>query len=130
MKLNELADELLLIIFSNIDNVDVLFSLYGVNNRLNKIIRDSLFTRSLTFVECFSNKFINKFSESIILNRFCLQILPEISVKIEWLYLEESFAKNILRAADYPNLFGLGLYNMNLQRARRLFTGKNSFERN
>ena len=94
--------------------------LHGVNNRLNKIIRDSLFTNSLTFVEWFSNNF---------LNRFCLQILPDISEKIEWLYLEESSAKNILRAADYPNLYGLGLYNMNLQRARRLFTGKNTLKR-
>ena len=129
MKLNELADELLLTIFSNIDNVDVLYSLYGVNNRLNKIVRDSLFTSSLSFVEWSLNNYLNKFSPNIVFNRFCLQVLPDISVKIEWLYLEESSAKNILRAADYPNLYGLGLYNMNLQRARRLFTGKHTLKR-
>jgi hypothetical protein len=129
IEFNDLADELLLIIFKNIDNVDVLYSLYGINKRFNKIIRDSIFTSNLSFVKWYANNFLNKFSPNIVINRFCLQILPDISVKIEWFHLEESSAKNILRAADYPNLYGLGLYNMNLQRARRLFAGKNTLKR-
>ena len=126
IEFNDLADELLLIIFKKIDNVDVLYSLYGINKRLNKIIRDSIFTSNLSFVEWSSNNFLNKFPPNIVLNRFCWQILPDISMNIEWFHLEESSAKNILHAANYPNLYGLGLYNMNLQRARRLFAGKDT----
>ncbi len=32
--------------------------------------------------------------------------------------------KNILRAANCPNLYGLGLYNINEESARSLFTSK------
>ncbi|CAF3791442.1 unnamed protein product [Rotaria sp. Silwood1] len=46
-------------------------------------------------------------------------------MKIKWLYIESSSAKHILRAADYPNLYGLALYNMKEKTARRLFTDKN-----
>ncbi|CAF4944653.1 unnamed protein product [Rotaria sp. Silwood1] len=45
-------------------------------------------------------------------------------MKIKWLYIESSSAKHILRAADYPNLYGLALYNMKEKTARRLFTVK------
>jgi hypothetical protein len=124
IELNDLPDEILLIIFGKLDNLDILYSFHGVNKRLNVIIRDSIFTSSLNFVEWSSNKFCNKFSSNIILNRFCLQILPDISIKIQWFYLESSSAKSILRAADYPNLYGLGLYNLRKRTARRLFTGK------
>ncbi|CAF1082880.1 unnamed protein product [Rotaria sordida] len=124
-ELNDLTDEILLLIFEKLDNLDILYSLHGVNKRLNKIIHDPLFISSLNFVKWSSNKFLNKFSSHVILNRYCLQILPDISMKIKWLYIESSSAKHILHAADYPNLYGLGLYNMKEKTARRLFTDKN-----
>jgi len=31
--------------------------------------------------------------------------------------------KNILRAANYPHLYGLGLYNVRKRTVRRLFQG-------
>jgi hypothetical protein len=45
-------------------------------------------------------------------------------MKIKWFYLEALSVKHILCAADYPNLYGLGLYNLKLKTARRLFAGK------
>jgi hypothetical protein len=45
-------------------------------------------------------------------------------MKIKWLDLESSSMRDILRAADYPNLYGLGLYNIKKRSARRLFFGK------
>jgi hypothetical protein len=60
----------------------------------------------------------------MILNRFCLQILPEIHDKIQWLDLESSSMKHVLRAANYPNLDSLALYNIDEESARSLFTGK------
>ncbi|CAF3795743.1 unnamed protein product [Rotaria sp. Silwood1] len=121
VELNDLPDEIFLIIFKKLDNFDILNSFHGVKNiRLNKIIHDSIFTSDLNFVKWSSNKFFNKLSSNVMLNRFCLQILPAISIKIKWLYLESSSAENILRVADYPSLYGLGLYNIKEKTARRL----------
>ncbi len=124
VELNDLPDEILLLIFKNLNNLEVLYSFQGVNDRLNKIIQDPIFTNRLNFLKWSSNKLINNFSSSIIRKRFCLQILPEICMKIKWLDLESSSMRDILRAADYPNLYGLGLYNIKKRSARRLFFGK------
>ncbi|CAF1324186.1 unnamed protein product [Rotaria sordida] len=50
-----------------------------------------------------------------ILDRFCLQILPEIHHKIKWLNLESSSMERILHATNYPNLYGLGLYELHIR---------------
>ncbi|CAF1417505.1 unnamed protein product [Rotaria sordida] len=120
--LNDLPDEILMIIFKKLNNLDVLYSLQGVNQRLNQIIHDPIFTSRLTFVKWFSHNFIDLIFCDTILNRFCLQILPEIRHKIQWLDLESSSMKYILCAAHYPNLYGLGLYNISEESARYLFT--------
>ncbi|CAF4095737.1 unnamed protein product [Rotaria sp. Silwood1] len=124
VELNDLPDEILLLIFKKLDNLEVLYSFQGVNERLNKIIHDPIFTSRLSFLKWSFNKCINKFSSHIILNRFCLQILPKIYTKIKWLDLVSEYMKNILDAADYPNLFALGLYNIEEKTAICLFTSK------
>ncbi|CAF3219523.1 unnamed protein product [Rotaria socialis] len=124
VELNDLPDEILLIILKKLDNLEVLYSLQGVNERLNEIIRDPTFTSHLTFVKWSPKEFINKFSSNVIFDRVCLQILPEISMKIKWLDLESSSMKQILHSTDYPNLNGLGLYNVERETSRSLFTGK------
>ncbi|CAM4978439.1 unnamed protein product [Rotaria socialis] len=88
--LYDLPDEILMIILKKLNNFDVLFTLHGVNERLNRLIKDSIFTSRLTFVKWISNNFIDLISSDMILNRFRLQILPEIRHKIEWLDLESS----------------------------------------
>ncbi|CAF3245281.1 unnamed protein product, partial [Rotaria sp. Silwood2] len=55
------------------------------------------------------------------LDRFCLQILPAIHHHIKWLNLESSSMKSILRATNYPNLYGLGLFDIDTETARYLF---------
>ncbi|CAF4842747.1 unnamed protein product, partial [Rotaria sp. Silwood2] len=120
--LNELPNEILMIILKKLNNIDVHYSLQGFNQRLNQIIQDRIFTSRLTFVKWFSHNFIDLISCDTILNRFCSQILPEIGHKIQWLDLESSSMKYILCAAHYPNLFGLGLYNISEESARYLFT--------
>jgi len=123
VQLNDLPDEILIIILKKMNNVAVLFSLIGVNRRLNKIVHDSIFTSCLTLMKCLPDKSIDSFDDSI-LDRFCLQILPKIHHKIKWLNLEASSMKRILLVADYPNLCGLGLYNMDDETAKCLFVGK------
>ncbi|CAF3057200.1 unnamed protein product [Rotaria socialis] len=60
----------------------------------------------------------------MIFDRFCLQILPEIHDKTTRLDLESSTMKHVLRAVAYPNLHVLGLYNIDEESIRCLFTGK------
>ena len=52
VRLNDLPDEILTIIFKKLNNLEVLYSLQGVNQRLNKIIRDQIFASRLNFVQC------------------------------------------------------------------------------
>ncbi|CAF3082595.1 unnamed protein product [Rotaria sp. Silwood2] len=122
--LNDLPDEILMIIFKKLNNIDVLYSLHGVNQRLNKIVHDSIFTSCLTFVKWFSHNFMDLISSDMMLNRFCLQILPEIHDKIKWLNLESSSMKHVLCATNYPNLYALGLYNIDEESVRCLFTSE------
>ncbi|CAF3851343.1 unnamed protein product [Rotaria sordida] len=123
--LNDLPDEILMIIFKKLNNFDILYSFQDVNQRLNKIIQDPIFTSHLNFVKWLSHNFIDLICCDMILNRFCLQILPSIHHKIQWLDLESSSMKYVLKAVDYPNLHTLGLYNINEESARCLFTDKN-----
>jgi hypothetical protein len=58
-----------------------------------------------------------------VLDRFWLQILPEIHNTIQWLDLESLYIEPILFAASYPNLFGLGLYHIDEKTATRIFNG-------
>ncbi|CAF0827592.1 unnamed protein product [Rotaria sordida] len=107
IKLDDLPDEILIIILKKLSNVEVLYSLIGINKRLNRIGCDSVFTSNLTLY--FLDKYIHSLSDSMV-NRFCSQILPEIDHKIKWLNLESKSMERILLAGNYPNLYGLGLY--------------------
>jgi hypothetical protein len=123
VQLNDLPDEILLTIFKKLYNAEVLYSLIGVNKRLNKIAQDTIFTGHLTLIRCSLNDSIYPVTESM-LDRFCSQILPEIHDKIKWFNLESFAMERILLAANYSNLSGLGLYNIGIERAKHLFTGK------
>jgi len=105
-------------------NVEVLYSLFGVNKRLDSILQDRIFTNRLSFLKWSSKKFLKIFSPDIIFDRFCLQILPALREKIQWLDVESSSMKQILCATDYPNLYGLGLFNLEEEIVKSLFTGE------
>ncbi|CAF1534636.1 unnamed protein product, partial [Rotaria sp. Silwood1] len=59
-----------------------------------------------------------------ILNRFRSQILPKIHHKVKWLNLESSSMASILLCTNYPNLNRLGLYNLEIEKAKYLFTNE------
>ncbi|CAF3012432.1 unnamed protein product [Rotaria sp. Silwood2] len=82
IQLNDLPDEILMIIFKKLANVEVLYSLSGVNKRLNKIVHDSIFTNDLSFLMSTSNGLVYSLSD-LILDRFCSYILPKIHQKIQ-----------------------------------------------
>ncbi|CAF1499858.1 unnamed protein product [Rotaria sp. Silwood1] len=62
-----------------------------------------------------------------IVDRFCLQILPEIHNKIEWLNVESFSMEHILLATNYPNLYELGLYNIQIEKDMHLFSDETLF---
>jgi hypothetical protein len=123
LQLSDLPDEILLLIFKKVDNVALLYSLFGVNKRLNQILYDSIFTDYLNLVEFRSNGSTYRLSDPI-RDRFCLEILPSIHHQIKRLNLEPSSIECILRATNYPNLYELGLYDLKIEKGKHLFTGK------
>ncbi|CAF1146365.1 unnamed protein product [Adineta steineri] len=120
IELNALPVEILLHIFQNLNNTEILYSLHDVNQRLNQIIHHQMFTSYLTFAKWSSNDFLDLLSSDIMLNRFCLQILPSIHDKVQQLDLNSSFIKHVLCAANYPNLHSLTLHNINEKSAEYL----------
>ncbi|CAF4959965.1 unnamed protein product, partial [Rotaria socialis] len=106
-----------------LENIDVLYSLWGINTRFDKILYDSIFTSSLTLLQCLPNCFICPLPDTV-LDRFCLRISSQIRLKIKWLDIESSSMERILLAGEYSNLCGLGIYNITEDVAIRLFIGK------
>ncbi|CAF3893638.1 unnamed protein product [Rotaria sordida] len=115
----------------------------GVNKRLDSIPNDSTFTSNLTLISPIKKRFetigndafftrnltlIKSFDAlscqftDVILDRFCLEILPKINDKIERLNVESSFMERILRLANYRNLRTLGLYDVQPEPVNYLFS--------
>ncbi|CAF1224991.1 unnamed protein product [Rotaria sp. Silwood1] len=95
----------------------------SVNKRLHAIVHDSIFTNCLTLMKNVSVDSIDPLSDPI-LDQFFLQILPSIHHKIKWFNLESSSMKRILLATNYPNLYGLGLYDIEIETALSFFSGE------
>ncbi|CAF3364107.1 unnamed protein product [Rotaria sp. Silwood1] len=124
VELNDFPDEILMIILKKLSNVQVLYSLIGVNKRLHAIVHDPIFTNCLTLMNYVSVDSTDPLSGPVLV-QFCLQILPSIHHKIKWLNLESSSMKRILLATNYPNLYGLGLYDIEIETALSFFIDKN-----
>ncbi|CAF3477139.1 unnamed protein product [Rotaria socialis] len=125
IELSDLPNEILMIILKKLFNVEVLYSLIGVNKRLHAIVYDPIFTNCLTLMRCVSDDSIDPLPDSI-LDRLCSQILPEIHHKIKCLNLESSSMKRILLATSYPNLCELGLYDIEIETVMSLFIDESS----
>ncbi|CAF4173351.1 unnamed protein product [Rotaria socialis] len=125
IELSDLPNEILMIILKKLFNVEVLYSLIGVNKRLHAIVYDPIFTNCLTLMRCVSDDSIDPLPDSI-LDRLCSQILPEIHHKIKCLNLESSSMKRILLATSYPNLCELGLYDSEIETVLSLITDESS----
>lgn len=123
VQLNDLPDEVLLKIFKILSSVEVLSSLLGVNERLTRVVCDPVFTNSLPLLIHHSCNSISPLPHST-LDRFCLQILPKVAHNIKWLHLEYSTMERIFLSANYPNLYGFSIYNIEPKTALRLLTGK------
>jgi hypothetical protein len=126
VQLTDLPDEILLLILKNLTKIEALYSLPDVNKRFDIITNDRIFTEHLTLMTNSSNE-VNSTLDDSMLHRFCTQILPKIHTKIKWLNLEPVSMGRFLFAAEYPNLYGLTLFNIERETDLCPFDGKKSY---
>lgn len=119
----DLPDEILITIFKELSTIDVL-NLVDINQRLNNILYDHEIISHLTLFRYSSNNHIYPLDNTLI-DLFCSKILPKIYHKIKWLNLELLSMQRVLEG-NYPNLCGIGIFNMCSDTALDLFRG-NSF---
>jgi hypothetical protein len=117
VQLNDLPDELILAILKKLDNTNVLYSLVGVNKRLDRIVTDVFYTRNIELLK-------EQLAASA-LDRFCLEILPRIYRDVECLALDSSSLERTLLASTYPKLQKLILVKLENALALRHFAGRN-----
>jgi hypothetical protein len=116
----DLPDEMIIKIWNNLNNIDVLYSFVGVNKRFNKLIRDVVYTRSIQLTE--KEKY-RSLPDSMI-ERYCLDILPSIHSCIECLILEPFSMERIFLSCEYPRLRKLIFTKIREDFIFRHFTGK------
>jgi hypothetical protein len=125
VELFHLPDEILLMICKKLNNVEVLCSLMGINQRVDQIIFDPLFTNEITLMNQTTPLKLTSSLPDSVLDRFCSEILPQIHDQIQWFKLETFSVERILSAANnYSNLCQLDLFIMNIETDMYLFTGK------
>ena len=118
-----LSDEILLIILKKLDNIDVLYSLSGINNeRLDILAQQKIFTNILNFVPALTDDVYS--IPASILDRFCFDILPRVHHNVKCLILESLHMERILLSSDYPYLTELKFFNFNQDISSTYFTGK------
>ncbi|CAF2837110.1 unnamed protein product [Rotaria sp. Silwood2] len=123
----DLPNEMLLLILKKLNNIDVLYSLFGVDNqRLDPILQSEAFIKTLNFVLTTTSNDVLPIADSI-LNRYCIDILPKINYNVRSLILESESMERILLAADFPNLTELKLYNVNDYIVSHYFTVESPF---
>ena len=109
----DLPGEILYIILDQLDNVDVLYSLFGIKNkRLDIIVRDHIFSNTLNLTKIINN--------ARIFDRFRNYIIPQVRSNVKCLIVDSSSIEHI----HYPNLNHLILINFQRDNSLDQFRGK------
>jgi hypothetical protein len=122
-----LPDEIILIIWNKLHKIDALYSFLNVNTRFDKLICDKIYTRSIELIKTNCEEENNCFLSDEILDRFYLDILPQIHYLVEQLTLESFSMERILYAGVYPRLCKLTFINLTQELAMRVLTGREYF---
>ena len=118
----QLPEEILLIILKKMNNLNVLYSLFGINERIHAIVSDQEFTKHLSFKLPFISSSYP--ITDTVLDRFVHEILPNINDKIERLDVDSSIMDRIIYTTYYRNLKTLGLYNVSTNIASNIFCSR------
>lgn len=109
----DLPDEILLIILKNLNVIDIVSSLLGINQRFDRLIVDPLHNRHVDMTNGMIEKSMSdQVSSAVarILSKFCQNILPRIHHHVERLTLAPYSIKSILQTIDYyPQLHSLSI---------------------
>lgn len=125
--ITNLPDEIILLIWSKLNKIDVLYSFLNVNRRFDKLVRNKIYTRSVELLKTNCEEEENCSLSDQILDQFCLNILPKIHHSIEELILESHSIERILYSGDYLRLYKLTIVNLTEELAMRLFLGTRYF---
>lgn len=120
----DLPNEIILTIWDYLNQIDILHSFIGINNRFNKLARRIFYNCSIQLIQTNSEGGICSLPDSI-LDRYCFDILPQLSSDIQCLTLEPQSMERILLATNYPRLKKLILLNLDQQWALHYLNGIN-----
>lgn len=116
-----LPDEILLTIFKKLDNTDLLFSLLGIDSRLDQVVCDMTFSRAVDLTTLLSDE-ENASTSRPVNDRIFTHILPRIRQNVESLTVQASYLPCILHTSNYPNLRKLTLVNLTIALASHIFS--------
>jgi hypothetical protein len=116
----DLSDEILLIIFKQLNNIDLLYSLVDTNQKLDKVACDIHFTKDVNLTTISPND-ISDSRLNAMVDRFYTHILRRIHNNVESLSVQASLLQRILRSNNYPNLHKLTLLNREMDMASHIF---------
>jgi len=119
----DLPDEILLIIMKKLGSMDVLYSLLGVNKRLDQMARSIDNTKCIDFVIASPN-ILSYIPSHFKLDRFCDEVLPQIHHNVTKLTLDKFSMTRVLLAGEYPNLIKIVIDNFRPDILLRDLSGK------
>lgn len=110
VNLLDLPDEILIMIIKKLRAAEILYSFFGVNQRLHHLARSLTGTKYLDLLSISTNErcCIADFRP---LPRFHHHILPEIHQNLEVLIVDQLWLINILLAGEYPHLRMISIRN-------------------
>ena len=116
----DLLDEILLTIFEKFNNIDLLYSLIGSNQKLDQVACDINFTKAIDLATVSSNDRSDSRLNTMV-DRFCTYILPRIHNNVESLSVQTSLFQHILHASNYPKLHKFTLLNLEMDMTSHMF---------
>ncbi|CAF1160682.1 unnamed protein product [Rotaria sordida] len=106
----DLPDEMLLIILSKLDMVDVFYSLVDLNKRFNQLVFDPLYIHHLDLTVK-TLLVHNSPVDNQIFDQIRTKILPQLHCKVNKITVTSLSMKFIFNTIDYPQLHLLSLVN-------------------
>jgi hypothetical protein len=105
--------------------VDILYSLDGINERLDRLIFDPLYIRNLDMTIMITKSlFLHTFSiDNHVLDGICEKILPRIHHHVNKLTVEPHSMERVLRSFNYPQLHSLSLLDFPEEMLSQYLTG-------
>ncbi len=115
VELLDLPDEILLMILKNLHSVQIMYSLEGVNKRLDAMAVSISNSKIIHLAKCLYDDVSSIYD--LILDRIC--------DNIEVVSLDASIMERVLLAYKYPNLFSLLITDFCPETALQYLTGMN-----